>query len=286
MDDRKGECGGVLSDSEIRRLIEGTKEKPMIENADDLDYCVKSASYNIRVGEECLIRREKKLLGQKELLLVIPPYEVALLSSYEVFHIPDDLVGEYELRMALLYKGLTLQTGLHLDPGYEGKVFSLLFNLSDKDVVLRYKEPFASVQFLTVKGKVKNLHKHHGKPVLSMTDSRVPIDMTLQSGLSALEQRASRMFNMAYAAGAFMVAILGIVVAAIAAVAAAPGQVDWWAYVVGVAVYAVTVGAFAYAIRRAAAAPARRHRLRSLRERIQRLRRGRGRQAGGSEKDE
>lgn len=183
--DAQRDCHSVLTYPDIRDLV---KTANMIEDFDESHF--QGASYDLRVGDECFYRGETIALSESESKsLTIGPHEVAIVSSVETFYIPTNVVARYDLRMNFLWRGLVLQVGLHLDPGYEGKVWSLLFNLSDKPVELKYMKRFASMEFTyTSKPVPENMiHWTHGNPVKTFEMARIPLNRIERSGLGLLK---------------------------------------------------------------------------------------------------
>lgn len=144
----------VLPKQEIKKLI---IEKNMIEEKDD--NCCRPASYDLRVGN-VLSYKGKKYDIQSEGKLVFEPHEVAYIESKEIFNIPPNIVARYDLRMDFQRQGLLLQAGLHLDPGFFGRVYSLLFNLSNDKIEIKYLQTFASMEFSHLVNDTEELYKN------------------------------------------------------------------------------------------------------------------------------
>lgn len=107
------------------------------------------AKYNVRLGPKYLQGGKFHDLDEKNNpFLIVEPYELVFVESYEVFELPENVVAVYDLRISHCLGGLGLQAGLQLDPTYQGKIFCPLFNFSDETVTLRYKDHLASVHFI------------------------------------------------------------------------------------------------------------------------------------------
>lgn len=126
-------AGGVITGAQIERLgiiVQMDKEQ-----------CLKESSYDLRLGAEYLdIDGEIKKLTDDSPKLTIPPYGAMVISTYENLKMPNNLVGRFDLRIQYGLRGLMLQVGTQVEPEYKGKLFGLLFNLSDSDVDLYYKQ--------------------------------------------------------------------------------------------------------------------------------------------------
>ncbi|WP_437871696.1 dCTP deaminase domain-containing protein [Methylorubrum extorquens] len=133
---------GVLTREEI-------KDEGLVQIKDEHDptvapTCYKSASYDLRVGLEYVSPRQ----GTPELRglefgqgLQIPPFGAVIVASREHVCIPDDVIGKFNLRVAYTLKGLIVQVGTQVEPGYHGPLFGLLQNTTDKLVEIPTKGP-------------------------------------------------------------------------------------------------------------------------------------------------
>jgi hypothetical protein len=65
---------------------------------------------------------------------------------------PDGVYGRWGLRIRPALSGLIFQAGPQIAPGYQGRLFGLLFNLSSKDYVLRHKDQLWSIDFTALPG--------------------------------------------------------------------------------------------------------------------------------------
>ena len=66
--------------------------------------------------------------------------------------------------MALAYEGLLWVGGPQVDPGYVGHLFCPIYNLSDKEVTLRFGDPIALMDFVTTTAFIKDQSKEYTRP--------------------------------------------------------------------------------------------------------------------------
>lgn len=116
--------------------------------------CLRPAGYDLRVGSNVSIRGENKVLRDFE-SISIGPYQVAVIETYERLNMPEFLIGRWNIRVALAYDGLLWVGGAQVDPGFRGHLACPIYNLSDKDVSLTFKQPLAMLDFVTTT-KVNN----------------------------------------------------------------------------------------------------------------------------------
>ena len=211
---------GVLVKRNIQRLIR--QRPPLIDQHDP--NCLKSSTYDLRLGEEYIKNGAfDKLDENKKPYLEIPEHDVVVVSTYEKINIPTSLVGRFGIRLSLVMRGLVLNNEPQIDPGYSGKLFCLLYNLSDEPITLRYKQPFATIEFEETKS-VASPYKDGYQGAEHIFD--VVKDKLPKSGLRKLwdefrdlrkdlTERIDRLYTWFFTMVAIIMAILGILVARI-----------------------------------------------------------------------
>ena len=110
--------------------------------------CLKPAAYELRVGDKysrggqpCDLAR-----GQK---IRIEPFEVAVIQTLETVNLPRFLIGRWNIRTGLAYKGLLWVGGPQVDAGFRGFLSCPLYNLSNKAVEIEHGEQIAVIDFVT-----------------------------------------------------------------------------------------------------------------------------------------
>lgn len=214
---------GILTKKEILERISGTRvargEPKLIENAKK--DCIKSSTYNFRLGAEYIKEGSfDKLDPNKNPYLEIPKHDVVVVSTHENVNMPLDIVGRFGIRLRFTMMGLILNNAPQIDPGYKGKLFCILYNLSDAPVIIKYLEQFATIEFETTesdappyKGSFQN-----AQSVLDVVKHKLP-----KSGLKGLSdeferlkkdvtQRLDRFYLTFFTIIAIVIALFGIVV--------------------------------------------------------------------------
>jgi len=108
--------------------------------------CLRPASYDLTVGDEYYKNDCGKPL-RKEEVIEIPSNGLVYVKTKESFNIPYYLVGRYSLRVQQVYRGLLVDNGLQVDPGYCGPITVPVHNLTNDLRKLKYGEKFLSVDF-------------------------------------------------------------------------------------------------------------------------------------------
>lgn len=137
--------GSVLLSDEIKRYAD---ELHLIEPFEERN--LKPASYYLTVGEEYAIggvyRKLEDEPGKNE--ITIPPFEVVIIRTYEKLNMPTYLIGRWNIRVTLAYKGLVWVGGPQVDPGFNGHLMCPIYNLSSREVTLKLKDRLATIDFV------------------------------------------------------------------------------------------------------------------------------------------
>jgi len=136
--------GAVLLQDEIEYY--SSLEPPLIKPFESI--LLKPAGYLLRLGKECHVSGKEHNLSNKNPKLVIPPHEIAVVSTLEELSIPGFLVGRWNLRVTEVYEGLLWVGGAQVDAGFEGHLYCPLYNLSTRSVELRFRDPLFAIDFV------------------------------------------------------------------------------------------------------------------------------------------
>jgi len=136
--------GAVLLQDEIEYYA--SLDPPLIENFDK--ECLKPASYYLRLGSECRVGGKDHNLSEENPRLVIKPHDIAVVSTYEKVNIPGFLIGRWNQRVTSAYEGIVWVGGPQVDPGYSGRLYCPLYNLSNREVELRFKDRLFMIDFV------------------------------------------------------------------------------------------------------------------------------------------
>lgn len=134
---------GVLLSDEIERCVHSFK---MISpfNKDNL----KPAGYELSIGDEYVLGGERKDLGKDGEIRILP-FNVVVIKTAETINLPRYLIARWNVRVKWAYEGLLWVGGPQVDPGWVGHLFCPLYNLSNREVVLRFGDPIALMDFVT-----------------------------------------------------------------------------------------------------------------------------------------
>ncbi len=123
----------ALVDFEIEEAV--SKGDLGIENYDP--DCVQPATYDLRIGPLIYSGSEERPdkpidLSKNGGAYRIPPYGQVLLMTYETLKLPNKIFGRFGLTSSFTRKNLHASMGPQVDPGYQGKLFVTLLNLTPK----------------------------------------------------------------------------------------------------------------------------------------------------------
>lgn len=163
-------------------LLRDEIEKHSIISKHSVETSYQAASYDLRVGDSWVPTDDgtqrgviDRFVGQD---IVVPAFGSIIVSTHEVLKLPLNVVGKFNLRIKLALKGLFVQMGTQIEPGYYGRLFAVLNNITEQDIVLKIidpegkvgeieRDPIFTVEFFTTIGKAPALEKHKN-PVLKI----------------------------------------------------------------------------------------------------------------------
>jgi guanylate kinase/deoxycytidine triphosphate deaminase len=107
----------------------------------------KGASYDLSLGDEYFYQGKILHLSDENPILLIQPYDTAIVTSHEVANIPRNVAARFDLSVSLFTQGVILSNGPQVDPGFSGPLFCLLFNTSSSPVLLKRRQHYATIEF-------------------------------------------------------------------------------------------------------------------------------------------
>lgn len=140
--------GSVLRQSDIESFC--SKHTPPLIDPLDPKSLKEAASYELRLGSRYRVGGSDcaEWLTDSKKDLHIPPHGIAVVSTYEWLNIPGCLIARWNLKVRMVYRGLVWVGSLQVDPGYQGFLFCPIYNLSDREQVLIYKDPLFIIDFV------------------------------------------------------------------------------------------------------------------------------------------
>jgi len=194
----------ILVDHQIRDAVR--QQHLFIRNFDESS--VQPASYDLRIGN--LVYAPPAPDHPVDLSIDggfyrLPPYGNALLTTHEDLKLPDDIAGRIGLKSGLARRGLVASTGPQIDPGFEGKLFVSVFNLTATSLVLKYLDTFLTVEFHALEKKPEKTYQgpYQGKyaPGAEAIDPLVRLEgvslSQMQAQFTQLQQHVTAWANLA-----------------------------------------------------------------------------------------
>ena len=156
----------ILTDKDIKEVV----KKGVIKIEPFDPSCIQPASYDFRVGEEGLTTGGKEKINVKEKgLMLLEPGDFGVVSSLETIDMPNDHSGRIGIRSFYSRQGLFAATGPQIDPGFRGKLFVTIINLSPNVISLPYKEKFVTIEFHRLNEPVTKPYSGEFQDKLNMT---------------------------------------------------------------------------------------------------------------------
>jgi deoxycytidine triphosphate deaminase len=198
----------------------------VFDNLKDNDpECFDNTSYNLRLGEKyykpkidkvniigevacaeeypgCPYHKQELdgVIGDCNLnnrVLVIKPYTSVVISTLERLNLPNNVVGRFDLKIRWALQGLILQVGTQIAPGYTGRLFGLLHNLSNKDICIPMKIGILDVEFsYTYKSVTSQKYDETYNTIEGFLKNRPPIVGTLEAFLEDIKKEKQVMQSM------------------------------------------------------------------------------------------
>jgi dCTP deaminase len=127
-------------------------EKSLISTETFEEGNLRQASYDLRLGTESyVVGNEVPIrLSSDKPYLTIAPGQFALLTTYEILSMPDDLIAFITLRNTFKMQGLINVSGFHVDPTHKGILVFAVNNIGPDDIRLRLKESTFTIFFSEV----------------------------------------------------------------------------------------------------------------------------------------
>lgn len=217
----KNTPSGVLTGEEIKRfgII-------LVDDATDEDLsCYDKASYNLRLGakyykpvinneningeiscveefpqcpnRQYLIDGKIGDCNDNNRVLVIKPYTSVVISTLEKLNLPNNVVGRFDLKIRWALQGLILQVGTQVAPGYKGRLFGLLHNLSKKEICIPMKIGILDIEFSYINENVTpHIYDDTYNTLEGFLQNRPPIVGTLEAFLDDIKKEKQVMQTM------------------------------------------------------------------------------------------
>jgi len=140
----------VLSDKEIKDYC---KKYKMIDPFDENR--VQPASYDLSTGDKYRFSNEKRIikLGKWKKKIKIPPYSICYVLIKEKLNMPKDVCAQIFPRHELVKNGLLIYPQPSIDPGFKGKLYVLIHNLTNENRTINKDEHLISLVFYKLSDK-------------------------------------------------------------------------------------------------------------------------------------
>ncbi|MDD2625463.1 MAG: hypothetical protein PHR55_01710 [Bacilli bacterium] len=132
------------------------KKLGLIDPSTFCEDCLEEASYELRLGDHFFLCRSQdheskynQFSSDRIANIEIPPFGSMYIETEEIIDLSlsTEIVARFDLRIEYALKGLLLQVGPQVKPGYRGRLFGNLFNTSSSPVKLRWKERIMEIEF-------------------------------------------------------------------------------------------------------------------------------------------
>ena len=80
--------------------------------------------------------------------LLVPNNSLVYIRLQQTIKLPFYIIARHNLKIRYIYQGLLLGTGPQVDPGYWGRYYVPLHNLTDSDVKIYLEKTFVAIDFI------------------------------------------------------------------------------------------------------------------------------------------
>jgi deoxycytidine triphosphate deaminase len=145
--------GAVLRAEIIKRYVE---HDLIIDKRDFVEDNLKGASYSMvparnegwEVGADGAIKSLQTVKGEgNQDAFLVPANSLVFIRLKETLRLPFYLIARFNLKIRYVYQGLLLGTGPQIDPGYTGRIYIPLHNLTSEPVHILLETTFVSFDF-------------------------------------------------------------------------------------------------------------------------------------------
>ncbi|MFB0563084.1 MAG: hypothetical protein ACETWM_17935 [Candidatus Lokiarchaeia archaeon] len=210
----------ILNTQTIREMCLNSKP-PLIESFEEKQ--LQGASYDLRLGEEYYKfnadgKKATDMINKIEEYeeITIPPYDVCFVLMKEKVNMPNNLAGRISLGTNLIKQGVMLSVQPPVDPGYSGKIYGMLHNLSKKEVYITKEESVLTIEFIKLNDNTEKIYEGHMK---NFKELKQLITVSFESGLSSFVNKTEedlKIFrNKLYSFVLFYLAIVTVTVTAL-----------------------------------------------------------------------
>jgi deoxycytidine triphosphate deaminase len=139
-------------------------------------------SYDLRLGDdEFLI--EGNIIYEKKKYIVLHTRKPSQLSTMEKLKLPKDICATVGITFSVSLKGLIPLFGPQVDPGYEGKFYGVVYNLTSIPINLVVGEKIFKMYFMKVQGETSIINN---KPLKIPKLDKMPITILGHTKIDSL----------------------------------------------------------------------------------------------------
>jgi len=197
---------GFLNISNLREIQDGDtpiflvpdgEENDVLEQMDNHIEKDDGVAFDLRLGKQYYLSGDdtpQKL--NEDGVLSIKPGQFALLTIYEMFHMPLDLVAFTSMRFHVKSEGLVNVSGFQVDPGYDGLFIFSVYNAGPKEVHLKYKSKVFTILFAKTSKPAKSRKKGFSDIPIKMWDPLIGTRKISLIGLNERMEKLERLFGL------------------------------------------------------------------------------------------
>ena len=167
---KKEEDTMILSDGAIKKALKNGE----IEITDYEDKQLQPASYDLRVGKQGVTIQEKKIEDISETSsFTVGPGDAAIIITHEIIGLDNSHAARFDLTSSHARKGIFATTGAQIDPGFRGRLFVGIANLTPDDYTFTFKEDFLTLEVHKLSEPSTKSYSGHNQNKTELTEKDV-----------------------------------------------------------------------------------------------------------------
>ncbi len=150
---------------------------------------VEPASYDLCVGPQAASAATREITDVEDRgFAEVKPGDFVIVTTLEVVTLDARHTGRFGLTSTYARRGLIATVGPQVDPGFSGRLFVGLTNLSPKPIALPYRDKFLTVEFHRLDRPVEHVYDgpYQNRIELSPEDIREVLDRGYMSQTEVL----------------------------------------------------------------------------------------------------
>lgn len=172
---------GIMVDRQIRFA----KDNAFLTIDPFSEESLSSATYDLGIGDTAIVStRNAPLDLSRERRLLLEPFSTALVFTDEILKLSNWISGRIGPRSNLLQHGIFVSAGPQIDPGFSGRLFVTLINITEQPFAINYRSRFLSIEFHVLSERPEKPYHGEHQNKTEFTENQINAILGRGSGTS------------------------------------------------------------------------------------------------------